>query len=57
MGTRHVWMDAVRGGAILAVLLDHANAMLVIHGLSVPPELAVLADAMSPYRMPLLVYL
>ncbi len=55
--SRHVWMDAARGVAILLVLLDHATAMLVIHGLPVPAELAVFADALSPYRMPLLMYL
>ncbi|MGB3829252.1 MAG: acyltransferase family protein [Ornithinimicrobium sp.] len=54
---RLVWMDAARGAAILLVLLDHATAMLVINGVPIPVELAILADAMSPYRMPLLMYL
>lgn len=54
---RHIWMDAIRGGAILLVLIDHAAQLLVVHGRAIPTELAIFTDAVSPYRMPLLMYL
>lgn len=54
---RHVWMDAVRGMAILLVVLYHADALMVEHGLEPPRGLHLFNEAMSPYRMPLLVYL
>ncbi len=54
---RHIWMDAIRGGAILLVLVDHAAQILTVHGLTMPRELAFFTAAVSPYRMPLLMYL
>lgn len=54
---RHVWMDAIRGGAILLVIVYHADAIMGIHGLTPPGWIQVFNDALSPYRMPLLIYL
>lgn len=54
---RHVWMDAVRGIAIILVILYHGDALMEERGMEPPRGLHLFNEAMSPYRMPLLVYL
>lgn len=54
---RHTWMDAMRGIAIFLVITLHASAILEIYGHQPPQFLAVFNDALSPYRMPALMFL
>lgn len=53
---RHVWMDHIRGLAIVLVVLTHSG-MLLREGYVEPETIAHLNAALSPYRMPALAFL
>lgn len=54
---RYRWMDLSRGLAIVLVVIVHAGAMYREQGFALPGWIQSLDWAMSPYRMPLLVFL
>ena len=54
---RHEWMDTLRGGAILLMLLWHAVSIPRIEGVDVPAWLVAFNDALLPFRMPTLMFL
>ena len=51
------WMDALRGGAILLVVVFHATSLLRFAGLASPEALAIFNTALAPFRMPMLMFL
>lgn len=54
---RMVWMDTLRGGAILLMLLWHATSLPRLEGVHVPEVVVAFNDALLPYRMPTLMFL
>ncbi|GEA85838.1 MAG: acyltransferase [Cellulomonas sp.] len=54
---RMVWMDTVRGAAILLMLLWHATSLPRLEGVEVPSAVVAFNDALLPYRMPTLMFL
>lgn len=57
MKTRYQWMDLARGVAILLVIGLHAMTQLPKFDIEVPAALVIADDAVSPFRMPLLMFL
>lgn len=55
--TRVEWMDALRGTAILLLILWHASAIPQIVGFQMPAWLFVVNEAFLPWRMPTLMFL
>lgn len=55
--TRLVWMDTLRGLAILLVVFWHAPAVPALFGYELPHWLAALNDFFLPFRMPTLMFL
>ncbi|MDX2376580.1 acyltransferase [Microbacterium sp. LRZ72] len=56
-GERFHWMDQARGAAIVLVVIHHAMTWLDDFSLAVPLALLVFDDLVSPFRMPLLMFL
>lgn len=57
-GARQTWMDAIRGTAILLMLLLHATMIpAVVGGMEPVPWLVAITDATAPFRMPVLMFL
>lgn len=57
-GKRHTWMDLCRGAAVLLVVVWHVFSAPAVFGGYEPPELVYrLNDALSPFRIPLLLVL
>jgi peptidoglycan/LPS O-acetylase OafA/YrhL len=54
---RMVWMDGLRGIAIVLVLLWHATAIPVLRGVAMPEWIAAANDFFTPFRMPTLMFL
>lgn len=54
---RRVELDAIRGSAVLLVVLYHAIIALDLIGTDAPSWLARFNDAVTPFRIPTLVYL
>ena len=58
VGSRHVWMDVMRGAAVLLVVLFHVLIQADRLGLPDPPRaLAVFSRLASPLRLPAMVFL
>lgn len=57
LGERLRWMDQARGVAILLVVMHHSMTWVADFGLTVPPALIAFDDIVSPFRMPLLMFL
>lgn len=57
LGGRLVWMDLMRGAAIVVVLLHHAMVLSMRHLPAVPPGAAAVDAALVPLRMPAMVFL
>nr|WP_314145165.1 acyltransferase [uncultured Rhodococcus sp.] len=55
--TRALWMDVLRGAAIFAVIVHHAVEALTWFDRSAPPILWQLNNILSPFRMPMLIFL
>lgn len=55
--TRIDWMDAVRGTAILLLLLWHASAVPALYGQEMPDAVRAVNEFFLPYRMPTLMFL
>lgn len=55
--TRIVWMDAVRGTAILLLLIWHAGAVPVLYGQEMPEFIRTANAFFTPFRMPTLMLL
>ncbi|MCW1804298.1 acyltransferase family protein [Brachybacterium squillarum] len=53
---RHHWMDLVRGTAIVLVVLLHLEILQGIWDGDTPSALVVLAQAATPFRMPMLLF-
>ncbi|WP_341940402.1 acyltransferase [Microbacterium sp. LWH10-1.2] len=51
------WMDAVRGTAILLLLIWHASAVPVLYGQEMPELVRTVNEFFLPYRMPTLMFL
>lgn len=51
------WMDAVRGLAVLLVIIVHGGSVYGSYGFEVPAGFRAAGLAMAPYRIPLLVFL
>lgn len=56
-GTRLTWMDAVRGTAILLLLVWHASAVPELYGQAMPEVVRRVNAVFMPYRMPTLMLL
>lgn len=56
-GGRHAWMDALRGIAIILVVLGHAYAIGMDTTLQKSPALERVIEAFQPLRIPALVFL
>lgn len=54
---RMLWMDQLRGIAIVLVLLQHTNAIAGLSGLEQWPVLEWFNSLFAPYRMPTLLFL
>jgi uncharacterized membrane protein YcfT len=54
---RMVWMDTLRGAAILLVVFDHALAALDQFGGGRPPFVTSVSEAFTPFRIPTLMFL
>lgn len=54
---RLTWMDTIRGGAILLVIVGHATYMGAARGYGTPEILADFNQALAPFRIPALVFL
>jgi fucose 4-O-acetylase-like acetyltransferase len=54
---RFLWMDFVRGVAIVLVMIVHAGALYSARGFELPPWIRTLDMGMAPYRIPLLIFL
>jgi fucose 4-O-acetylase-like acetyltransferase len=57
MGARFAWMDQARGVAIILVIVHHSMTWTGLFGLEVPVALVAFDDIVSPFRMPLLMFL
>lgn len=55
--SRMTWMDAVRGTAILLLLLWHASAVPVLYDVSMPEAIRAANAFFLPFRMPTLMLL
>lgn len=55
--TRILWMDAVRGTAILLLLIWHASAVPLLYGQEMPEAIRAVNEFFLPYRMPTLMFL
>ena len=55
--TRIGWMDAVRGTAILLLLIWHSSAVPVLYGQEMPEVVRTINEFFLPYRMPTLMFL
>lgn len=56
-GERFAWMDAVRGIAIVLVILRHATTVPAQFGIAAPEWFQALHDLLIPFRMPALMLL
>ncbi len=56
-GSRLEWMDAMRGAAILLLLVWHASSIPVLFGVPMPEALRLANSFFRPYRMPALMLL
>lgn len=56
-GTRLHWMDAVRGTAILLLLIWHSSAVPELYGITMPDAVRAINSFVLPYRMPTLMLL
>lgn len=56
-GERIVWMDWVRGAAIIMVVIFHSTSLLRFGTDQQPAALVEVNNLLSPYRMPLLTFL
>lgn len=57
-GTRFHWMDALRGLAILLVILQHSTGVARVRGVELEiPFIELTTGLLAPYRMPLLLIL
>jgi surface polysaccharide O-acyltransferase-like enzyme len=54
---RMEWMDALRGMAVLLVVLQHAVTVPLHEGMASAPWAQALNNALLPYRMPMLLFL
>lgn len=54
---RMVWMDLLRGTAIVLVVLWHSPAILRLYEIDVPIALITVNEFFSPFRMPTLMFL
>lgn len=54
---RETWMDALRGIAMLLVVLLHAGLALEYYATGYPRSIEVFNQAFQPYRMPTLIFL
>ncbi|MEL4320443.1 acyltransferase [Leifsonia sp. YIM 134122] len=55
---RMIWMDSLRGGAILLVILWHSSGILVRFGYGHAPDWLIgFNEFFAPYRMPTLMFL
>lgn len=57
MNTRMIWMDVVRGAAILLVVIFHSMTITVRFAPDAPSGLVVVNDFFAPFRMPMLMFL
>lgn len=57
VASRHVELDAIRGTAVMLVVLYHAIIALDLIGTKAPMWLVLFNDAVSPFRIPTLVLL
>lgn len=55
--SRFDWMDAVRGGALLLLLLWHASSIPSLFGAEMPEWIRLANSFFRPYRMPVLMFL
>jgi len=55
--TRLVWMDLLRGSAMLLLILYHASAIVALYGQVLPRWLVVFNEIFLPFRMPTLMFL
>ena len=51
------WIDALRGIAVMLVVLEHAIRFAVRNGFEVPSALDLLSDSLYPVRMPAMAFL
>lgn len=56
-GARYRWMDYIRGFAIIAVVYHHAVDAATWHRSGLPSAFTAIDDALSPFRIPLLMFL
>lgn len=54
---RHLWMDGLRGLAIVLIVELHASAIMRMHGINPSPILEWFDVAVYPFRIPLLMLL
>lgn len=52
--SRLSWIDLLRGGAVLFVILNHAIGMTQIAGWPIPGWLSLATRTLEPYRLPML---
>jgi fucose 4-O-acetylase-like acetyltransferase len=57
MGQRHHWMDALRGFAVVLIIVYHAGRAVQDVGGDAPAVAMISNDLFAPFRMPLLVFL
>ncbi|QCR18962.1 acyltransferase family protein [Agrococcus sp. SGAir0287] len=55
--SRHLWMDGLRGLAIVLIVELHASAIMRMHGINPSPVLEWLDVAVYPFRIPMLMLL
>jgi uncharacterized membrane protein YcfT len=57
MNNRMVWMDTLRGAAILLVIYAHTLAALEVYGNGYPKLLGEVSEMLTPFRIPTLMFL
>lgn len=54
---RYLWMDRLRGVAVLLIIIMHAVTIPALHGATIVPAAELVSNFLQPYRIPALLLL